>query len=168
MFTEVLTGSAGPTIATVGLFVVYWLTTRRDRRSEEDRRRYEEQLAKEAALDQAVARVLRTAVMLPKDIYLAPLGPRLQVFEMFDACQHLVAQVQTRDPAMARWLVERHGELQTAGRQYWWWAAIPGLRRRRARRWALAIEALIAGLHHWKATGQTPSRPASTTSAGRK
>jgi len=144
-----LSGSAGSLLGVVGIFAVFWLTGRRDRALEADRRALEQVAVGVAARDATIARVVRAVSMQAKDVMWAPLA-RAQQLELFGAVLEVTRAVGAAHPAVANWVLQQHNNISEQRRRYWRYMYLPYVRVARREAWAFELGALAGQLVAWQ------------------
>lgn len=149
-WSVLLSGSVASIVSLVGVFIVFWLTTRHDRARERRHRELEAAAAAEAIRSAAVTRVHRAIAMQPRDLTLAPIVGNAQALELLAACMAFASELGATHAEVAAWVMQQHGRIHRARQAYWWWSWVPVLRDRRGHRWAAELAALGQGLLEWQ------------------
>lgn len=149
-WSVLLSGSVASMLSLVGVFVVFWLTTRHDRLREQRQRELDAVAAADASRSAAIARIHRAVAMQPKDTTLAPIFGNAEALELLAACLAFSSELGKSHPEVAAWVMQQHSRVHRARQAYWWWAWIPGLRNGRARRWGSELAVLGAALLEWQ------------------
>jgi hypothetical protein len=145
-----LSGAVASTISLIGLFAVFWLTTRHDRRRDEQRRDAEERAITRATRAADVSRIHMSLAMQAKDMTLAPLYGNAQALELLAACMSFATSQGVQHPAVASWVVQQHSRAHRARQAYWWVSWIPLIRNKRAGRWGEELAILGSSLMQWQ------------------
>src|SRR5690606_29655921 len=110
-WSVLLSGSVASILGLVGVFVVFWLTTRHDRAREDRRLAMEKATAADAMRSAAVARIHRAIAMQPRDMTLAPIFGNAQALELRAACMAFANDLGVAHAEVAAWVMQQHGRV---------------------------------------------------------
>ena len=150
-WSVLLSGAAGACISLMGVFAVFWLTTRHDRNLERARR--DAAKADDARRQQqdAVNKILAATSRQAKDFTFAPVYGNAQALHLLSACLEFANTHSTTNGPVAAWVLIQHAKITRARRSYLWRAWIPFMRRRLAHRWTRELGELAGALIAWNA-----------------
>jgi hypothetical protein len=107
-WSVLLSGSVASLISILGVFGVFWLTTRHDRRTEGQRRKEEALTGLTTRRAADVSRIHLAVAMQPKDMTWAPVNGHVQALELLAACMNFATNQGSEHPAVAAWVIQQH------------------------------------------------------------
>jgi hypothetical protein len=145
-----LSGAVASIVSVVGLFAVFWLTTRHDRQMERLRREEEVRTEAQASRAADVSRIQLAIAMQPKDMTFAPVFGNAEALSLLAACMTFATNQGVSHPTVAAWVIQQHSRVHRARQRFWLVCWIPLVRRSRAAVWGTELGYLGGSLLQWQ------------------